>query len=271
MKKQHQPQSGFTLVELAIVIVIIGLLIGGVLVGQDLIKAAQIRNVATQIDKYDAGATTFRAKYNGLPGDLLSTRANSFGLTQSGAVTQGLGDGNGLLENGATPANLAGVGGENALFWVHLTQAGFISESFSTATGAAANAAINAANLPLWLPALRLRDHAYVNVTSMQGLNHFYISDLGGTAASGLPAAEASALTGIEAEAIDSKADDGMPLTGTIRHFANLAGAVASTPVASAAPGAGVCIVNTPTNNTYNRSQASGSTLSCRLRWRTSF
>ena len=53
-------RSAFTLVELAIVLVIIGLIVGGVLVGQDLIKAAQIRSVVTDIERYNAAATTFR-------------------------------------------------------------------------------------------------------------------------------------------------------------------------------------------------------------------
>ena len=70
--------SGFTFVELSIVLAIIGLLVGGVLVGRDLIKAAEIRGHVQQIEKYNAAANTFRSKYGGLPGDLLSSRAAAF-------------------------------------------------------------------------------------------------------------------------------------------------------------------------------------------------
>ena len=65
-------QSGFTLVELSIVLVIIGLIIGGILKGQELIGNAQIKNVASQAQSYQAATAAFRDKYGALPGDLVS-------------------------------------------------------------------------------------------------------------------------------------------------------------------------------------------------------
>ncbi|MDX1949761.1 MAG: prepilin-type N-terminal cleavage/methylation domain-containing protein, partial [Rickettsiales bacterium] len=70
--------KGFTLVELAIVLVIVGLLVGGVLQGQELIKQAQIRSVVTQIQSLDTSLNTFRAKYREYPGDI--SRARQFGI-----------------------------------------------------------------------------------------------------------------------------------------------------------------------------------------------
>lgn len=262
----HTKKSGFTLIELAIVLVIIGLIVGGVLVGQDLIKAAEIRNSATQMGKYDTAATAFRTKYDGIPGDLLDARAAGFGLTAGGDGSAGLSDGNGQLQNGPAAGNPLGVGGENALFWVHLTQAGFVSESFSTATGAAAAAIISQANLPLWLPSLKLRETAFVHVTAMQGLNHFYISNFGGTAATGLPAGEVPALTAAEAESIDSKADDGGPTTGNIRHYTNLGNAAANT-----LPSVEDTCLNLGPPAVYDLAPATVATVSCSLRWRASF
>ncbi|HCR85768.1 MAG TPA: prepilin-type cleavage/methylation domain-containing protein, partial [Alphaproteobacteria bacterium] len=58
--------------------VIIGLLVGGVLQGQELIKQAQIRSFISQLSGYDAAVNTFRAKYRELPGDM--TKAVTFGL-----------------------------------------------------------------------------------------------------------------------------------------------------------------------------------------------
>ncbi len=55
-------QLGFTLIELSIVLVIIGLIVGGVLVGQDLIKAAETRATVGQVEKYNAAVNTFRTK-----------------------------------------------------------------------------------------------------------------------------------------------------------------------------------------------------------------
>ena len=65
-------QAGFTLVELAIVMIIIGLLIGGVLKGQQLIVNAQITATVAQIKSIDAATTSFRDNYAGMAGDLIN-------------------------------------------------------------------------------------------------------------------------------------------------------------------------------------------------------
>src|SRR5436305_84684 len=91
-------QFGFTLIELAIVLVIIGLVVGGVLVGRDLIATSQLRATMTQVEKYNTAVKTFRTKYNALPGDMKAADAANFGLFQlaeSPAFSKG--DGNGLI------------------------------------------------------------------------------------------------------------------------------------------------------------------------------
>ena len=97
-------RSGFTLIELSIVLVIIGLLVGGVLVGKDLIEAASLRKQGSQIQEIVASVNTFRLKYNCVPGDcqfaqqLFGTAAgcpidiNSYSVTNSGTCN-GNGDG----------------------------------------------------------------------------------------------------------------------------------------------------------------------------------
>ena len=79
MTKSHKKnQQGFTLVEMSIVLVIIGLIVGGVLVGQDLVKGAQIRATVAQLQQYDAAINTFRGKYDQFPGDMSAGKNTAF-------------------------------------------------------------------------------------------------------------------------------------------------------------------------------------------------
>ena len=120
-------RSGFTLIELSIVLVIIGLIVGGILVGQDLIHAATIRSQISQIEKYNTAVNSFQIKYDGLPGDLQASQAAQFGFGHR-VGDSGRGDGNGLLEGGTTGSS--NVCGEIEFFWLDLSNAGLISEQF---------------------------------------------------------------------------------------------------------------------------------------------
>lgn len=89
-------KTGFTLVEMSIVMVIIGLIIGGVLVGRDLISAAAARAQISQIEKYQTAVNTFRVKYGYLPGDIPDPVASQYGF-YSRDTNPGQGDGNGVI------------------------------------------------------------------------------------------------------------------------------------------------------------------------------
>ena len=107
--------SGFTLIELSIVLVIIGLIVGGVLVGQDLIKAAQMRSIHSDISRFEAARHTFRLKYNCLPGDCVD--ASTYGLGSNGT-------GDNFIENSIT-------NDEAWLYWTHLGAAGLIEGTYT--------------------------------------------------------------------------------------------------------------------------------------------
>ena len=63
-------RHGFTLVELAIVLVIIGLMVGGVFVGRDLIRASELHSLTADTSRYLQGVQNFRTRYAALPGDM---------------------------------------------------------------------------------------------------------------------------------------------------------------------------------------------------------
>lgn len=114
----------FTLIELSIVLVIIGLLVGGVLSGRELIHTAQVRKQVSQLEQYNTAVNTFANKYNCYPGDCASAAA--FGLGAAG-------DGNGSMNNW-DPPNLGASGPASAElqnFWVHLGNSELIAARYS--------------------------------------------------------------------------------------------------------------------------------------------
>jgi prepilin-type N-terminal cleavage/methylation domain-containing protein len=115
--------SGFTLIEMAIVLVIIGLLLGGVLAGQELIRSARVRNLISQQDGAKAAFFGFQDRFRSLPGDYNGASAN-INCSPSPCVN---GNGNGRIE--ATGATVH----EEILAWNHLGAAGFIIGSYSMA------------------------------------------------------------------------------------------------------------------------------------------
>lgn len=122
-KVRKNLQKGFTLVELAIVLVIIGLIVSGVLVGQDLIKAAELRATTRQLTDFQVGVNTFIGKYGSIPGDIQGDKYGLDGLAASIDGTTGDGDGNGIItETNAT--TVLTMTGEMSTFWSNLTTDG---------------------------------------------------------------------------------------------------------------------------------------------------
>jgi prepilin-type N-terminal cleavage/methylation domain-containing protein len=124
---------GFTLIEIAIVLVIIGLLLGGVLKGQELITGARVRNLISQQDGIKAAFFGFQDRYRALPGDYASASTN---IKCIGATCLN-GNGNGQIEAAATPVSGSEVH-EELLVWTHLTAAGFLNGSYNMVAGATA-------------------------------------------------------------------------------------------------------------------------------------
>lgn len=127
---KNKKQSGFTLVEIAIVLVVIGLLLGGILKGQQLINSARVRNLADQNSGVQAAYYGFVDRFRNLPGDMRPAAA----CAAIGAAVDPLcsttptvgGDGDGRIE---IPA--AGNVTEIGAVWSHLSVAGFLTGSYS--------------------------------------------------------------------------------------------------------------------------------------------
>ncbi len=197
-------QSGFTLIEIAIVLVIIGLLLGGVLKGQELIQNARVRNIIAQQDGIKAAYFGFQDRYRGIPGDYPDNLAqqNIPGMTSAScaATNKCGGNQNGLIDT-ATEAIIA---------WTHLSKAGFITGNYDTngteTTATAANSPTN--------PYAGFIQLIYDKVYAAAGPDRNNIKT-----GSGIPAT-------LLAE-VDRKIDDGNPTTGEFR-FSTFGGAQAS-------------------------------------------
>lgn len=109
--------AGFTLIEIAVVLVIIGLLMGSVMTARTLIESAEYRALRNQIDEFEAAWHTFRERYRALPGDFARADAR---LGTAGAD----GNGNGVIEGGPGCTNAAD---ESCRAWQHLRAAGLVA------------------------------------------------------------------------------------------------------------------------------------------------
>ncbi len=142
MRPQHPAQSGFTLVEIAIVLVIVGLLLGAVLKGQELIFNTKIKSTYNMSRETSAALYAYQDRYRMSPGD--DNQATVRFPTAAPAVTNGNGDG--LIVYGSACQN-PGVGnvGENCNALHHLRVSGFLSgagnEGLRTAFGGLASPA----------------------------------------------------------------------------------------------------------------------------------
>lgn len=272
MKNADGEKFGFTLVELSLVLVIIGLIIGGVLVGKDMIKASEVRAQISQLNTYNTAVHTFRLKYGQLPGDMDGVTAAAFGfVARSGGP--GRGDNNGVIYptnyGAATPPWYSlypwGQAAESLFFWEDLSGANLIEGNFNTATDAALGGTTNS-GFDRYFPRAKIGNGNFITVYS--GGVYFPFTDPGKNLLSiSIPTqifvsnfTSTPGMSPVQAYNIDVKIDDGMPRLGILKAF-YLSGNGGQRSTNAAADGPTTCY-NT-TTNTY--SVGNGDALNCGL------
>lgn len=199
-------QSGFTLIEIAIVLVIIGLLLGGVLKGQELINSARVKNLATDFKNIPVYIYGYQDKFRALPGDDGAAASHVAGATV--ATTNGTVS-NGVIEGAWDGSD--GVGSEAYLFWQHIRLAGLAPGS--TITGAADYMPTNATGGTIGIQSgtscLAVGGSCTANLLAP-------IKDTGGAAIRGSYVICSSGILGKFVKQLDIQMDDGNTASGSM-------------------------------------------------------
>lgn len=196
-----QQEQGFTLVEIAITLLIIGLLTGGIMLGQDLIRSSHLQVVVASHGHYASAVKSFTEKYYALPGDI--PNATTFWAASAN------GDGNGKIDSASN---------EMFRFWEHLKLAELVEGSFTGVNAGTASLHKGGENSPktdilnaTW--GARYADNS-ASATEFQVLLQNYLSFGIPNATNGFP--DGNTLSPPEAFSIDDKVDDGKPGTGKV-------------------------------------------------------
>jgi hypothetical protein len=240
-------------VELAIVLTIIGLIVGGVLAGSNLLAAARVRAAINQVEQFKTATRTFKLKYDGLPGDYC--KAQNFGFSFRWCSNRGAGDSNGVIENrwqaGVDSTTIYGE--ELVLYWIDLTVAGLITEGLDPSV-----------TYVQWFcadttcrPRTKL-NQAMFSIVDKSNRNYFFIGQQPPGSFAGAFIYPEGTTTPAQTKMWDDKMDDGIPSTGKISTLQTYIG----TPLNADVPAATAC---TTSATVYNVTSSYGDKNLCAL------
>lgn len=284
---KNRSDGGFTLIELSVVLVVIGLIVGGILVGQDLIKSAQIQKLGTMIEQLNTAVNTFEGKYNCLPGDCANA-TTFFGTNPACAYSSTIpatttcnGNGDGFIYS-VDGDGFQNGGPENAYFFQQLILANLIADTRECTLnhytcqflyeialwGLTTPFPSDLTNQPgaIAVVSLQRPGLTWGGPAIMQNTNHAYY--LASTSFYETPA-----LTPALLMQIDGKFDDGLPLSGIIQTLGmngNEVGAGVKfgfNGTFDTGSGPGLCYNTSTSPNTYSLSTA----ITCPAMWRSAF
>ncbi len=214
-KTDHKSKNGFTLIELSIVLVIIGLIVGGILAGKALIQQAEIRAAASQLQKFETAYRTFQVKYNCIMGDCpnatdffgMNYVSIAAGCPPAGGAGNGNGDGNGLIDSNFGTLVASTWNCEPAQAVASLNLAGLLPDSLKTPcnSGIVYFRGINDSCAYFYV------DDLYLTVTPIK------INSVTWAKFSAGGNLHSAALSPVQARLIDEKIDDGKSTTGKFR------------------------------------------------------
>lgn len=226
-------QDGFSLIELAVVIAIIGLIVGGIIGGQTLIRNAQVSAVLANANHYADAMQQFKQQYSYLPGDFptavqvwgkadgntnLATDCSPLGIDSPDGKTTCNGNGNGIMD-GASTSNTAVERFENFRAWQQMAAAGYIDGKFTGAsTAGTSTGSVAGTNVP----GGKLTNSQYFIYSwgTVTDDGTFYAGNYDnafvyGGASTAWP--NNGIITANEAQSMDKKVDDGYPGRGNFR------------------------------------------------------
>ena len=210
MQRSHLSSAAFTLIEMAIVLAIIGLIIGGIFSGGTLLQNAKLDTVIADYSKYSNAVNLFKRQYGSLPGDMLDATnywgkdtAYCNGDSQAaGSPGTCNGDGDGAMD----------TADEQLRAWQHLELSKLLAGTFKGYPTAAIGGTLPASNMAGagW--------SFYNNVPNLGNANWYSqsLADLLSFGAATGSYTFGPAITASYAQQIDAKIDDGLPATGRV-------------------------------------------------------